>query len=140
MRDGRLNILLVEDDELDVLNLRRALVAHATSVNPLVHAPDGVAALAMLKRNDVPRKRLVIVADLRMPRMNGLEFLRALRADRELAAIPVVVLTTSVDERDRLEAYRLGAAGYMVKPVDPAEFKTCVKSFADYWTRMELPA
>ena len=139
MRDGRINILLVEDDELDVLNLRRALSPH-TAVNPIMHAPDGVAALAMLRGERVPRKRLVIVVDLRMPRMNGLEFLEALRSDRELAQIPVVVLTTSADERDRAEAYRLGAAGYMVKPVDPAEFKSCVKSFAEYWTRMELPA
>jgi CheY-like chemotaxis protein len=136
---GPLNIFLVEDDELDVLNLRRALSPH-TAINPLVHAPDGVAALAMLRDQAVPRDRLVIVVDLRMPRMNGLEFIRALRADRALSQIPVVVLTTSTDERDRSEAYRLGAAGYMVKPVDPAEFKSSVKSFADYWTRMELPA
>src|SRR5688500_5746232 len=100
MRDGRLNILLVEDDELDVLNLRRALLPHP-AVNPLVHASDGVAALALLRGAAVPRGRLVIVADLRMPRMNGLEFLQALRADRELSMIPVVVLTTSADERDR---------------------------------------
>jgi CheY-like chemotaxis protein len=135
----QLNILLVEDDELDVLNLRRALTPHA-GVNPLVHAPDGVAALEILRGRSVPRQRLVIVVDLRMPRMNGLEFIRALRADRELSQIPCVVMTTSTDERDRAEAYRLGAAGYMVKPVDPAEFKSSVKSFADYWTRMELPA
>lgn len=139
MRGGRLNILLVEDDELDVLNLKRALVPH-TTINPLIHAPDGVAALALLRNDGVPRHRLVIVLDLRMPRMSGLEFLRALREDGELSMIPAVVLTTSADERDRAEAYRLGAAGYMVKPVDPAEFRSCVNSFADYWSKMELPA
>jgi CheY-like chemotaxis protein len=138
IRNTALNVLLVEDDELDALNLRRALLPF-DAINPMVHASDGVAALELL-RGGVARRRLVIVLDLRMPRMNGLEFLRALRDDEELASIPVVVLTTSADRGDREEAYRLGAAGYLLKSVDPGEFKTSVRSFAEYWSHQELPS
>src|SRR5579871_6578585 len=103
MAEKLLNILLVEDDELDVMNVQRAFRKN-NIVNPLYVAGNGLEALAMLRGEDgapeFPGERRLVLLDLNMPRMNGIEFLRALRADPALAMIPVVVLTTSDEERD----------------------------------------
>jgi CheY-like chemotaxis protein len=116
-----LNILLVEDDQVDVMNVKRAFDKNRIA-NPLYVAGDGVEAMALLKAGRIPRERRIILLDLNMPRMNGIEFLRALRADPELALTPVVVLTTSDDERDKINAYNLNVAGYLLKPVTFVNF------------------
>src|SRR5262245_49313657 len=105
-----LNILLVEDDQVDVMNVRRAFEKNRIA-NPLYVAADGLDALQMLRSNLVPAERRIVLLDLNMPKMNGLEFLRELRADASLQAIPVIVLTTSNDERDKIEAYNFNVAG-----------------------------
>src|SRR5438105_2607345 len=110
------NILLVDDDDIDVMNVRRAFEKGKID-NPLFHAEDGLRALEMLRDGSFPRERRLVLLDLNMPRMNGIEFLRELRADPELQATPVVILTTSDDERDRVEAYDFHVGGYLVKPV-----------------------
>jgi CheY-like chemotaxis protein len=133
-----LNILLVEDDEVDVMNVRRAFERNRIA-NPLHVAPDGIEALRMLRANEVPRDRRLILLDLNMPRMSGIEFLRELRADAELALTPVVVLTTSDDERDKINAYNLNVAGYLLKPVTFLNFVEVMAALNKYWTLVELP-
>ena len=133
-----LNILLVEDDEVDVMNVRRAFQRNHIT-NPLFVATDGVDALDQLRSGRVPRDRRLVLLDLNMPRMNGIEFLRALRQDAELAHTPVVVLTTSNEERDRIDAYGLNVAGYLLKPVTFTNFCEVMTTLNKYWTLVEMP-
>ncbi len=133
-----LNILLVEDDEVDVMNVRRAFKKN-NICNPLWVAGDGVEGLEMLRGTEIPRERRLVLLDLNMPRMNGIEFLRELRADDELKCTPVVVLTTSDDERDRVEAYNLNVAGYILKPVTFMNFVEAMATLNKYWTLVEMP-
>ena len=136
--DRLLNILLVEDDEVDVMNVRRAF-QKAHIANPLFTAPNGVEALEQLRGGKIPRDRRIILLDLNMPQMNGIEFLRELRADPELKPTPVIVLTTSNDERDRIEAYNLNVAGYLLKPVTFSNFCETMAALNKYWALVELP-
>ena len=133
-----LNILLVEDDEVDVMNVRRAFKKNNIG-NPLWVAGNGVEALEVLRGGEIPRDRRLILLDLNMPRMTGIEFLRELREDPELRGTPVVVLTTSDDERDRVEAYNLNVAGYILKPVTLVNFVEAMATLNKYWTLVELP-
>jgi len=139
MKERMLNILLVEDDEVDVMNVQRAFRANRIS-NPLFIAGNGEEALRTLRGGEVPRERRLVLLDLNMPRMNGIEFLRALRADAELARTTVVVLTTSNDERDRVEAYNLNVAGYILKPVTFQNFCEAMSTLNKYWSLVEMPA
>src|SRR5437868_11984446 len=132
------NILLVDDDEIDVMNVRRAFEKGKIH-NPLFRAEDGVRALEMLRDGTFPRERRLVLLDLNMPRMNGIEFLRELRADPELNATSVVVLTTSNDERDKMNAYNLNIAGYLVKPVTFDSFCELMVALNKFWTLVELP-
>lgn len=138
MNAARLNILLVEDDEVDVMNVQRAFRKNNIT-NPLFVAGNGVEALEMLRRGEIPKDRRIILLDLNMPRMNGLEFLQEVRRDPELAATPVVVLTTSSADRDRLDAYNLNVAGYLVKPVTFVDFCELMAALNKYWTLVEFP-
>ena len=138
MDDRRLNILLVEDDELDVMNVRRAFKKNNV-VNPLHTAGNGLDALAMLRGDAIPRDRRLILLDLNMPRMGGIEFLKELRADPDLKATTVVVLTTSDEERDKVKAYDLNVAGYILKPVTLAAFIEIMATLNKYWSVNELP-
>jgi CheY-like chemotaxis protein len=136
--DKMLNILLVEDDQVDVMNVKRAFEKNRIA-NPLFVAGDGVEAMAMLRGGHVPRERRIVLLDLNMPRMNGIEFLRELRATADLRSTPVVVLTTSNDERDKVEAYNLNVAGYLLKPVTFVNFVEVMATLNKYWTLVELP-
>lgn len=138
MVEKALNILLVEDDQVDVMNVQRAFAKNRIA-NPLYVAGDGLEAFEMLRAGKVPRERRIILLDLNMPRMNGIEFLRALRADPELMLTPVVVLTTSDDERDKINAYNLNVAGYLLKPVTFINFVEVMAALNKYWTLVELP-
>ena len=139
MADERtLHILLVEDDQVDVMTVRRAFERNKI-LNPLYVASNGIEALAMLRDDRVPRDRRLVLLDLNMPGMNGIEFLRELRADPELRSTPVVVLTTSNDERDKVNAYGLNVAGYLVKPVTFPSFAELMAALNKYWTLVEMP-
>jgi CheY-like chemotaxis protein len=143
MEPKPLNILLVEDDSLDVMNVQRAFKKNNIT-NPLVVASDGVEALQILRGTHptqpaLPDERRLILLDLNMPRMNGIEFLHALRDDPELAMTTVIVLTTSDEERDKVEAYKLNVAGYILKPVTLAAFVEIMAALNKYWTVSELP-
>jgi CheY-like chemotaxis protein len=133
-----LNILLVEDDEVDVMNVRRAFEKNKIT-NPLFIATNGVDALEQLRDGKIPRERRLVLLDLNMPQMNGIEFLREVRQDPELRLTPVVVLTTSNDERDRIEAYNLNVAGYLLKPVTFSNFSEVMAALNKYWALVELP-
>lgn len=138
MEDRALKVLLVEDDQVDVMNVQRAF-RKSHILNPLVVAADGEEALQLLRNGTVPPSRLLVLLDLNMPRMSGLEFLRQLRQDNDLKHLPVVVLTTSDDERDRIEAYKLNVAGYIVKPVTFLNFMEAMATLNKYWELVELP-
>ncbi len=136
--DRILNILLVEDDEVDVMNVKRAFAKNHIT-NPLFVAGDGIEALTMLRSEEFPRDRRIVLLDLNLPRMSGIEFMRELRKDAELASTPVVVLTTSNDEGDRIDAYQLNVAGYLLKPVTFAAFCDLMAALNKYWTLVEMP-
>jgi CheY-like chemotaxis protein len=141
MTERPLNILLVEDDELDVMNVQRAFKKNNIR-NPLYVAGNGIDALEMLRGTGptpMPNERRIILLDLNMPKMGGIEFLRELRADPELRLITVIVLTTSDEERDKVEAYKLNVAGYIVKPVTLSAFVEIMATLNKYWTVSELP-
>lgn len=133
-----LNILLVEDDEINVMNVRRAFErAHVS--NPLYVAGNGIEALALLRSNGLPSERRLILLDLNMPRMNGIEFLRIVRSDPALRTLPVVVLTTSNDEKDKIDAFDLNVAGYLLKPVTFTNFVELMSTLNKYWMLVEMP-
>ena len=132
------NILLIDDDQVDVKNVQRAF-KKANIANPLFVAGNGLEGLEVLRGDEMPKERRLVLLDLNMPRMNGLEFLRAVRADPELQHTPVVVLTTSNDDRDRIDAYNLNVAGYLLKPVTFINFVEVMAALNRYWTLVEMP-
>jgi CheY-like chemotaxis protein len=136
MRNLR-SILLVEDDSVDAMTVKRAF-SELKVANELVRAINGEAALNYL-REHLDKKPCVIMLDLNMPKMNGIEFLKVIKADDELRPIPVVVLTTSKDDRDKMESFKACVAGYIVKPVDYRKFVEAMKILNLYWTLSELP-
>ncbi len=129
------NILLVEDDEVDVRALRWAF-DKLKIANPLTVASDGVEALEILKT--FPRPYLIIT-DINMPRMNGIELLRHIRASEELRDSIVFVLTTSNDEQDKIDAYNLNVAGYMLKSDMGTSFQRAIGLIDNYWKVVEFP-
>lgn len=143
MEEKRLNVLLVEDDEVDVMNVKRAFKKNNIQ-NPLYVAFNGLEALNMLRGDNgnspkIPKQRRIILLDLNMPRMGGLEFLQELRADSKLRAIPVIILTTSNEDKDRIEAYKLNVAGYLLKPVKFSQFSEAMATLNKYWSLCEIP-
>lgn len=140
MDDKSTNILLVEDDAVDVMTVQRAFKKSKVS-NPLHIAGNGLEALDLLRAPDSLFKgsRCVILLDLNMPKMNGIEFLAQLRQDPDFHKTPVIVLTTSDQERDRVEAYNLHVAGYILKPVTFAKFVEVITVLNHYWTLCEFP-
>ncbi|MGO9832406.1 MAG: response regulator [Myxococcaceae bacterium] len=132
------NIVLVEDDDVDVINVQRAF-ERANIRAPVFRAADGVEALAILRDPSTPAERRLVLLDLNLPRMNGIEFLRALRGDELLRRTPVIVLTTSNDEHDKLQAFELNVAGYLLKPVTFGSFVDLMSALDRFWTLAEMP-
>jgi CheY-like chemotaxis protein len=130
-------ILLVEDDKVDAMTVKRAL-REINIANQLYIAQNGEQALDFL-RNLENEKPGIILLDLNMPKMNGIEFLKIVNNDENLKRIPIIVLTTSKQEQDKVESFNLGVAGYMIKPVDYLQFVEVVKTIHLYWTLSELP-
>ncbi len=137
MDNRELHILLVDDDEVDVMNVQRAFERNRMT-NPTHVASNGLEALAKLRDGSIPARRLILL-DLNMPRMNGIEFLRELRADPALHSSSVVVLTTSNEERDKVEAFELNVAGYLLKPVTFGNFVDLMAALNKYWLLVEMP-
>ena len=128
-------ILLVEEDCVDVMTVRRALKDNDVT-NRLDIARNGEEALEYLN----VEKPCIILIDLNMPRMNGIELLKVIKQTDTLKMIPVVVLTTSQDEQDRMESFKSGAAGYMIKSIDYLQVVEMIRTIDLYWTLSELPA
>ena len=135
---GPRSILLVEDDRVDCMTIKRALEDVKIN-NRLDTVSNGEEALAYLlsAENDLPS---LIILDLNMPRMNGIDFLKTVKTHAGLKKVPVVVLTTSKAQQDISASFELGAAGYMVKPLDYRAFIDAVVTIARYWQLSELPA
>ena len=134
---NRFHILLVEDDDVDALNVQRALRG-IESIESLTRLRDGVEALTWLRERESLR-RVVVLSDLRMPRMSGLELVAAIRHDPKLESLTVAILTTSADDRDLESAARLHVAGYFAKALDSQQFIASLRSFADYWAASLVP-
>jgi len=140
-----IEVLLVEDNPTDAELALHVLLRRVTS-HALFHVHDGVEALEFLRgegafagrdRNDPPK---VVLLDLKLPRMSGLGVLREMKADPRLREIPVVMLTSSRQDRDLDEAYRLGVNSYIVKPVNYDDFAEAVAQVGAYWLRLnEVP-
>ncbi|MEL6354199.1 MAG: response regulator [Cyanobacteria bacterium J06627_28] len=135
------NILLVEDDKVDVMNVQRSF-KEAKIANPLFVAKNGIEALSILRDESetvqMPHHRRLVLLDLNMPKMGGIEFLKVIREDADLKPTPVIVLTTSDQEKDRVEAYNLNVAGYILKPVTFASFAKIMSALNHYWTLCEM--
>ncbi|MEO9851335.1 MAG: response regulator [Reichenbachiella sp.] len=130
-----LPILLVEDDKVDQMTVKRVL-KYLNSENPLVIRQNGLEALEYLNdgENDCPG---LILLDLNMPKMNGIEFLKEVKNNLKLRLIPIVVMTTSKEEKDRLASFGQNVAGYMVKPVDYLQFLQVMETIYNYWLLSE---
>lgn len=130
-------ILLVEDDRVDIMTVMRAL-KEIRVTNPVVNMENGEDALSYLQDSG-NEKPCIILLDLNMPIMNGIEFLQVIKRDSVLKRIPVVVLTTSEEQQDKVNSFDLGVAGYMAKPVDYRQFVEVMRSIDTYWTISEMP-
>ncbi|MDE4191804.1 response regulator [Phaeobacter gallaeciensis] len=135
-----LNIVLVEDDDGDAKALRRAF-KKAKIANPIIRFKDGVEALAFLRGNleTTPPKTFVVLCDINMPRMNGLELLGKIREDPQLRKTLIFMLTTSDDERDIEMAYLNNVAGYIVKARAGHMFLDLMTTLDNYWRVVEIP-
>ena len=138
-------ILLVEDNPSDAELAIRALKKHKLA-NNCVHVADGAIALDFLfargdyAERDISVSPRLILLDLKLPKVDGLEVLKAVKSDPRTALIPVVVLTSSREERDLIETYRLGVNSYIVKPVDFDKFVDVVRDLGYYWLLLnQLP-
>lgn len=136
MTNRLVNILLVEDDEVDVMNVKRAFSKNNIK-NPLFVAGNGVEALEMLSSVIIPLPRIIIL-DINMPKMNGIEFLKVIREDEKLKNISVFVMTTSNEDSDKIDAYNLNVAGYILKPLSFEKFISSVATLKNFWQLCEL--
>jgi CheY-like chemotaxis protein len=130
-------ILLVEDDSVDAITVKRAFDDLGVTKS-LVHLTNGEDALAYLE-NEVNDKPSIVLLDLNMPKMNGIELLRAMKTNPTLRLIPVIVLTTSREDRDIIDSFDLSVAGYVVKPIDYAQFVETIRTINMYWSLSQLP-
>ncbi|RNI22469.1 response regulator [Rufibacter latericius] len=137
MEEKEVNILLVEDDEVDIMNVQRAFKKNNIT-NPLHIANNGLEALELLRSGGIPMPPIIIL-DINMPKMNGIEFLQELRKDPVLNRISVFVMTTSNEDSDKINAYNLNVAGYILKPLSFEKFLTSVATLNRYWKLCERP-
>ena len=130
-------ILLVEDSMQDA-ELTLAALHEKNLANEVVHVRDGAEALAYLEaqRNTLPA---FVLLDLKMPKVDGLEVLRQMKEDERLKMIPVIMLTSSREEGDMIESYKLGVNSYVVKPVDFGEFIEAVRALGAFWAVVNEP-
>lgn len=131
------NILLVEDDEVDVMNVKRAFKKGNVS-NPLFVANNGIEALSLLENSSMTNPKIILL-DLNMPKMGGIEFLEVIRKRDEFKNISVFVMTTSNEESDKIDAYNLNVAGYILKPLSIDRFIEAVSILNNYWKLCEFP-
>lgn len=129
-----LNYLLIEDDEIERLKFVRVLNKNNFPYK-LTEAKNGEEALKVLEEQDAPD---IILLDLNMPKMNGLEFLRILKKNPKLKYVPIIILSTSNNHRDLRQCYEEGIAGYIVKPLKYEDYVSKIKALVEYWSKNEL--
>jgi CheY-like chemotaxis protein len=137
-----MDILLVEDDSVDIMNVQRAFRKNNIN-NPLHIARNGNEALDMLRGSEEvaqmsPMPKIILL-DINMPKMNGIEFLREIRKDDHLKSISVFIMTTSNDDHDKFQAYNMNVAGYIFKPISFEKFVHAVSVLKSYWQLCEQP-
>lgn len=130
-----LNILLIEDDLIEIMKFNRVLTTLDLN-HRVVEALNGEDALEILKRKEIIPD--IIILDLSMPKLNGIQFLQILKADEYLKYIPSIVFTTSNNTKDILECYKIGIAGYILKPLKYEDYCELVKTTLCYWSANEL--
>ncbi len=136
-RSGEVELLLIEDDDIDAMAIKRSM-KKLKILNRLHRAKDGIEALEML-RNGRVNKPFLILLDINMPRMNGIEFLDEIRGDDSLKDTIVFMLTTSKAEEDRVAAFDHNVAGYMVKSDLEDGFTSALELVGHYWRIVEMP-
>ena len=130
-----LNIFLIEDDKIEVMKLNRTIKSLNLN-HKIIEANNGEDALKILENKD--KLPDIILLDLNMPKINGLEFLHTLKSDAILRYIPTIILTTSSNKKDLLECYKLGIAGYVLKPLTYEDYVHKMVKILNYWSINEL--
>ncbi|WP_445773304.1 response regulator [Shewanella sp.] len=138
LRNKPVTVFIVDDDDVDVIGIERAL-KKLKIANPTIRAKDGIEALEMLRNKLIPHPFIVLL-DINMPRMGGIDFLTTIRADPELSKLIVFMLTTSSADQDKVSAYEKNVAGYMVKKQVGESFLNIVDMLDHYWRVVELPS
>lgn len=130
-----LKVLLIEDDAIEVMKLNRAISSMHLNYQ-IVEANNGEEALDILKNKEILPD--IILLDLNMPKINGIEFLGILKNDERLKYIPTIILTTSNNQKDLLECYKIGVAGYVLKPLRYEDYVLKIEKLLKYWSMNEL--
>jgi CheY-like chemotaxis protein len=126
------SILLIEDDRINALTFKKGLSRVNTNTELIIHETAENALQYMRSKDDLPE---LIVLDLNLPKMNGIDFLKIIKSDNNLKAIPVIVLTTSRNPENKINCFNLQVAGYFVKPID---YFDLIESIFNYWTKSEF--
>lgn len=129
-----MKVLFIEDDMIETMKLHRA-ISNFQSKHQIVEAKNGEEGIAILKEGDLPD---IILLDLNMPRMSGIEFLNILKNDERWRYIPTIILTTSENRADLLTCFEIGIAGYVIKPLKYEDYEVKIKKVFDYWEVSEL--
>ena len=129
--ENSLTVLLIEDDQIEVMKFNRT-ISKLDQKHKVIEAKNGEEALEILSKKD--RRPDIILLDLNMPKMNGIEFLTILKNDDELKYIPTIILSTSSNHKDLLECYKIGIAGYMIKPLKYEDYMKKVNKVLSYWS------
>jgi len=129
-----MKVLFIEDDMIETMKLHRSISNFQTK-HEIVEAKNGEEAVEVLKKGDLPD---IILLDLNMPRMSGIEFLRILKSDDKLKYLPTIILTTSENRADLLTCFEIGIAGYIIKPLKYEDYEQKIKKVFDYWEASEL--
>ena len=133
MQKSKLKILLVEDDRIEIIKLKKSIPKEFDNYT-LTLANNGSEAFSILEK-DVPD---IILLDLNMPDTNGIEFLKIIKSNEDLKHIPVIILTTSNHNKDIKECYKLGIAGYIIKPLKYEEYELKIQALINYWSLNEF--
>lgn len=130
-----LNILLIEDDAIEVMKFNRVIKTLQFN-HKVIEANNGEDALVILKEREIIPD--IVILDLNMPKINGIEFLEILKNDSVLRYIPTVILSTSNNHKDILECYKIGIAGYVIKPLKYEDYVERIRRMLEYWSMNEL--
>ena len=135
MVNSVLKVLLIEDDTIEIMKLNRT-ISKLNLDHKIIEARNGEEALTILEdKNNLPD---IILLDLNMPKINGIEFLTILKNNDILKFIPTIILTTSNNKKDLLECYKIGVAGYVLKPLKYEDYVTKIEKLLTYWSINEL--